>query len=364
MTFKRSNANGAAQDFGQVTLPEGVSEEQWRREMEGSQNPRLRTLLGCLRRISGALESNIAILHSSPLRLAAIWAIVREVAERIGTDLAPLLARTSVVPDLEAARLAVSANLAHLELTLLAQIDDLPAEPPPGDHEQLRRFLCVAVGNLHGFLQDSFGSLMASDPRGCHDADYYLSKEFPRDVEESEWLYTSVIALDAEFKTIEAERRRLFPPFLEKVAGRQRIPDPGDWAPMDAFLRFLSSEFTDRLKKILSLRAIRLTELDLLSHHASEMPVNCRLLLELYEAGRQVMLALSFGTGHASESMPQAAVVSTTISSRLIPHVRGLDDSLRDLGAFIPLWRQGISQRRALAFRSSPHTARSSSRLS
>ncbi len=359
MSFLQSNADGNSPDFGQVTLPEGVSIKQWRPEMEGWQNPRIRTLLGCLRRISSALESNTAILYASPTRLLAIWKTVREVAERIENDLAPLIDSPSVVPKLESARQAVATNLAHLQLTLLAQIDDLPADPQPRDEDQLRRFLCVAVGQLHAFLQDSFGSLMASDPRGCHDADYYLSREFPRDVEESEWLYTSVISLDADFQKIEAERRQLFPPFLEKIAGRQRIPEPSDWAPMDSFLRFLSADLTDRLKKTLSLRAIRLTELDLLSHHAVEMPVNCRLLVELYEAGRQILTALSLGREGPEDSTPHAAAVSATISSRLIPYLRGLDDSLRDLGTFIPLWRQGISQRRALAFRS-PRGPRSS----
>lgn len=351
MELKRSNAIGSSPDFGRGELPEGVSEDQWRLEMERCQNPRLRTLLGSLRRCLGVQESNIAILHSSPKRLVAMWETVREIAERIETDLAPLLSRTSVVPDLETARQAVAANYAHLELTLLAQIKDLPADPPPREHDQLRRFLCVAVGQLHAFLQDSFGSLMASDPRGHHDADYYLSREFPRDVEESEWLYTSVISLDAEFERIESDRRRLFPPFLEGIAGRQRLPEPTDWAPMESFLRFLSTGFTDTLKKILSLRAIRLTELDLLSHHASELPVNCRVLLELYEAGHQILTALSLGDAWPVGSSPHTAAASATVSSRLIPHLRALDDSLRDLGAFIPLWRQGISQRRALAFR-------------
>ena len=53
----------------------------------------------------------------------------------------------------------------------------------------------------------------------------------------------------------------------------------------------------------------------------------------------------------ARADSPYAEVVSAAVSGRLMQHVRGLDDSLRDLGAFVPLWRQGISQRRALAFR-------------
>jgi hypothetical protein len=356
MTLKRSCADGGAPNFDRVILPPGVTEAEWRREMEACQNPRLRILLGCLRTISGVLESNTAILNSSPRRLTVFWNTVREVAATIENELAPTIGRASAIPDLESARQAVAASFAHLQLTLLDQIKDLPADPPPGDQQPLRRLLCVAIGQLHAFLQDSFGGLMASDPRARHDADYYLSKEFPRDVEESEWLYTSVMSLDDEYQKVAARRSRLFPAFLEKIAGRRRIPEPAEWAPMESFLRFLATDFTDQIRRVLSLRAIRLTELDLLSHHANEMPVNCRVLLELHEVGGQMMSALAVGEGGSTEATPFTAAASATVSSRLVPHLRGLDDSLRDLGAFIPLWRQGISQRRALAFRSGSGT--------
>lgn len=360
MSFNRSNLISNDPDFHRVTLPEGVSEEEWCLERDRWQNPRLRALLGSLRRVSGVQESNTAILHSSPKRLMAIWSVVREVAETVRRDLGPVIEFPSAIPELEAARKAVAANFAHLELTLLAQVNDLPEEPRRQKHDDLRRFLCVAVGQLHAFLQDSFGSLMASDPRGRFDADYYLSREFPRDVEESEWLYTSVTSFDDDFRQVENERRRLFPPFFEQAAGHQRIPDPQDWAPIESYLRFLSIDFTANIRSILSLRAIRLTELDLLSHHASEIPITCRVLLELYESGRQSINALAFAQARvdgAQADSPHGEVVSASVSGRLIQHARGLDDSLRDLGAFIPLWRQGISQRRALAFRMSSEGA-------
>jgi hypothetical protein len=46
-----------------------------------------------------------------------------------------------------------------------------------------------------------------------------------------------------------------------------------------------------------------------------------------------------------------AILFRSTLCAWLLAYVRALDDSLRDLGAFIPIWRQGVSQRRALAFR-------------
>ena len=346
-----------------ITLPDGVTEDQWQRELEGWQNPRLRTLLGCLRRLDGAHESNVAILNCSPARLTVMWATVREVAGLIRADLAPLLVEPSPIPALDASRRSVAIGLGHLDATLFAQIDAFPRDVAARQQHELQRFLCVAVGQIHAFLQDSFGSLMASDPRGRHDADYYLSKEFPRDVEESEWLYASVLALDADFREIERERRAVFPATLERIAGRQHLPDPAEWAAMHAFLHRLGTDFAARLRTILLLRAIRLTELELLSHHATEIPITCRVLSELYESGRQSVSALSFALAAqpSSELGPRMAlIVDATVSARLLPHARALDDSLRDLGAFIPIWRQGVSQRRALAFRGASRPAAAS----
>ena len=354
MRQRLSLAERGAGPIDMISLPDGVTEDQWRRELERWQNPRLRALLGCLRRLDPVHESNIAVLNCSPNRLAVMWTTVREVADLVRTDLAPLLAAPSPIPGLDSSRQSVAVSLAHLEATLLAQFDALPHDAAARREHELRRFLCVAIGQLHAFLQDSFGSLMASDPRGSHDADYYLSREFPRDVEESEWLYASVLALDADFREIERERRQLFPAFLERIAGRQHLPAPGDWAAMESFLRRLGADFSTRLRTILLLRAIRLTELELLSHHATEIPITCRVLIELYESGRQAVAALSFAravpdSGEIGTRM--AMLVDATVSARLMPHARALDDSLRDLGAFIPIWRQGVSQRRALAFR-------------
>jgi hypothetical protein len=354
MRRRLSPAERGAGPIDAFSLPEGVSEDAWRRELERWQNPRLRALLGCLRRLDPVHESNVAILNCSPSRLAVMWATVREVTGLVRIDLAPLLGRPSSVAALDASRQSVAVSLAHLEATLFAQVDAFPRDAATRNEHELRRFLCVAIGQLHAFLQDSFGSLMASDPRGGHDADYYLSRQFPRDVEESEWLYASVLALDTEFRDIERERRRIFPPLLERIAGLHHLPDPAEWAPMDGFLRRLGSDFSARLRTILLLRAIRLTELELLSHHATEIPITCRVLIELHDTGRQVVSALSFARAVPSGGelgSRLAMLVDATACSRLMPHARALDDSLRDLGAFIPIWHQGVSQRRALAFR-------------
>jgi hypothetical protein len=322
------------------------------------QNPRIRSFLGCLRRLSGVLESNFAILHCSPKRIQDIRDTVADVSKLLRNDTAPLLAEPSSIPDIEASRQAVELNLAHLDRTVLTQFDGFPEKVSERDSDELRRFLCVAVGQLNAFLQDSFGSLMAADPRGIHDADYYLSKEFPRDVEESEWLYTSVVELDALFRRLEERRRRVFPPLLESLTAQHRLPATELWSACEGYLLDLSDTFVSHLRKVLAIRAIRLTELELLSHHATEIPITCRVLHELYELGHQSGAGPATSDekagGGDGELPDDRATLNAGVATRMVSHFRALDDSLRDLGAFLPIWRQGISQRRALMFRPEP----------
>jgi hypothetical protein len=192
-----------------VRLPKGVTKAAWAREMGRWQNPRIRAFLGTHRILGDVLESNFAILHCSPKRLLEMLVTVRRVAELLRTDITLLLDGPSLIPDLESSRLAVRANLNHIDQTLLKQLDSFPEHTPASRHDELRRFLCVAIGQLHRFLQDSFGGLVSADPRATHDADYYLSKEFPRDIEEAEWLFDSVTRLEHHLRELDRDRPRL-----------------------------------------------------------------------------------------------------------------------------------------------------------
>ena len=88
----------------QVSLPKGVTLPQWTLEKYRWQNPRIRSLMGCVKLLESVLESNYAILHCSPVRLHEIWRQVLQVAELIQTELAALFTYPSVIPPLEEAR--------------------------------------------------------------------------------------------------------------------------------------------------------------------------------------------------------------------------------------------------------------------
>jgi hypothetical protein len=189
---------------------------------------------------------------------------------------------------------------------------------------------------------------MAADPRATHDADYYLSKEFPRDVEEAEWLYTSVIEIDDRLRVLEPDRKNLLGAAHQRMSSDQRLVEPDQWTATSAYLEELAEDLTPRLRRVIALRGIRLEELELLTHYSNEIPTLCRIVGELHGSGWQAVTAL------APDATDDAAPdLHRVLCERLTPHMRALDDCLRDLEVFIPLWRRGISQRRALLLHAS-----------
>ncbi len=78
---------------------------------------------------------------------------------------------------------------------MIADIERYPDLPNSAQLPEVRKLLCVSIGKIHPFLRNTLGEILANDPRSRHDADYFLSRRFAKDIEESEWLYSSVFEL-------------------------------------------------------------------------------------------------------------------------------------------------------------------------
>src|SRR5829696_3106116 len=157
-----------------VSLPEGVTALEWALERVNYQNPRIRAFLGCIRLLDGVMESNYAILHCSPERLLDIWRKVRQVADLIRNRIAPLLDGPSKIPALEEARQSAETSLGMLDYQVLRRLDGFPEDVPEEQLMDVRKLLCISIGQIHAFLVDTFGEMMAKDPRSLHDSDYFL----------------------------------------------------------------------------------------------------------------------------------------------------------------------------------------------
>ena len=337
----------------QIALPEGVSVSEWGLEKVTVQNPRIRAFLGCIKLLGGVLESNYAILHCSPERLEEIWRKVRKVAELIRTKIAPLLRVPSRIPELEVARRRAVDSYRFLDDTVLSKLDNFPESVAPHRLLDLRKLLCVSIGQLHSFLQDTFSELAASDPRsGPHDADYFLSRRFSEDIDEAEWLFATVSRLRKHLEHL----LQILPTDLASLAQSLRegktIPHHHTWEEVKSFLDLLSSSLAPKLREVLALRGIRFSEMEAVDRYAQELPIRCRLLVEIHDLGSQTIEEVQANVGSGHSALVQGGLDLKTchgvVARRMAAHMNEIDKILRDLVAFVPLWLEGISRRRAL----------------
>jgi hypothetical protein len=335
-----------------VELPQGVSASQWALERRNWQNPRIRSILGCVDLLDGVMESNYSILHCSPERLREIWTQVRQVSEQMRCQLAPLMIEPSCVPELERSRGDAQLALELLDRGLLADLEQFPGEIPDGKLNAARKLLCVSIGKLHAYLQDTFGRLMEADPRGRHNADYFMSRTFPRDIEEAEWLHASVAHLQVYLENIESTRHHRLSTAMEALRQEQMIPYGRIWQELEEFLDLVADDLASKLRSILALRGVRFDEMEILDHYVVEVPILCRQVTELGEAGRAVAEQLKANAGLSRQGR-EAAVAAmlechAVFAKRLYRLLDNLHRSLRDLWLFVPFWLEAIEKRRAL----------------
>ncbi|MEM7352969.1 MAG: hypothetical protein AAF657_19385 [Acidobacteriota bacterium] len=347
----------------QLNLPAGLTITDWTIEKIRWQNPRIRTFLGCIRLLGGVLESNYAILHCSPERLQEIWRKVRQVGELIRAEMAPLLRVPSRFPALEDARQRAELSLDMLSDSVLADLDQFSADVDSKQLIRVRKLLCVSIGQIHGFLQDTFGEIMASDPRSFHDADYFLSRRFPQDLEEAEWLHATVSRLWEYLEQMIASPDRRLSSLAADIAKSQALPVGQTWHEAIGFLEELINGLTPKLKEVLALRGIRFYEMEILDRYAAEIPTQCQVLMELHATGRRAIEQMK---GSVNGSLPEREqsvrdleACHAAFSGRMVGLLREIDTELQDMSAFIPIWLDGITKRRALLLKSSTREGQS-----
>jgi hypothetical protein len=290
------------------------------------------------------------------------------VAELIRTQIAPLMRSPSKFADLEQARQRTELALQMLDDTVLNDLERFPESVPSHQLIDVRKLLCVSIGKLHAFLQDAFGEMMANDPRSSHDADYFLSKRFPQDLEEAEWLHSTVHRLQNHLDKLETGRSQQLSTLIDELRREQMIPIGERWRDVKVFLDTLIDSLTPKLKEVLALRGIRFYEMEILDRYAVEIPGQCRIVEELHQAGREAAEKIKASVSELAadrraereQSVRDLMICHGVFSRRMAYLMSELDKELRDLMAFIPIWLDSISMRRALVLkRSSDNTIRS-----
>jgi hypothetical protein len=342
----------------EVELPEGVTAADWGLERVRVQNPSIRSYLGCIRLLEEVLDSNYAILHCSPERLLKIWRQVEQVCQLMRSELLPTLQKPSVIPSLGDARRHAEASFRALAETTLTAIERYDHALPADQFPEVRKLLCVSIGKIHAFLRDTFGEIVANDPRSRHDADYFLSRRFAQDIEESEWLYTSVYKLDELVNGLEKACLAELEDFLPKMRKERMLPPEAAWERTRGLLDILLGDLTPKLKEVLSLRGIRVNDMESVEAHALDISTCCRSLLEVYAVGRQVIEQVKGSGGptriEREQKVQDLIICHRVLSGRIVELLTRLHASLRDLARQIAESKAGIEKRRALMLAKDP----------
>lgn len=335
-----------------VSLPEGVTALEWALERVNYQNPRIRAFLGCIRLLDGVMESNYAILHCSPERLLDIWRKVRQVAELIRHRISPLLEVPSKMPALEEARQSAETSLGMLDYQVLRRLEGFPEDVPADQVMEVRKLLCISIGQIHAFLVDTFGEIMAKDPRSLHDSDYFLSRRFPQDIEEAEWLHATLVRLGEYMHKLDEARTLHMTALADRMRREETVPTRHGWAETRAFLDVLLTGLTPKLKEVLALRGVRFYEMEILDRLAFDIPSKCRTALEIHEVASETIDGLKENVGQSRperiQNVQDLLHCHSAFSRRIASLVTDVDKALQDLVAFIPLWLEGVEKRRAL----------------
>jgi hypothetical protein len=341
-----------------VELPEGVTAADWGLERVRVQNPSIRSYLGCIRLLEEVLDSNYAILHCSPERLLKIWRQVQEVCGLMRSELLPTLGQPSVIAALGEARRHAESAFQALAETALAPMDRYDPTVRAEELPEVRRQLCVSIGKMYAFLRDTFGEIVANDPRSRHDADYFLSRRFSQDIEESEWLYSSVYELDDFVDGLEKACEAEFADLLPRMQSERMIPVEPEWELARRLLDLILGDLLPKLREVLSLRGIRVDDMEALEAHASSISVDARSLLEVYAVGRETIEQLKGGAGptldEREQSIKDLLGCHRVVSGRLIELLTRLQASVRDLAQRIAESKAGIEKRRALMLAKDP----------
>jgi hypothetical protein len=355
MTHTTRRAGGSQRGRGgryEVELPQGVTAADWGLERVRVQNPSIRCYLGCIRLLEEVLDGNYAVLHCSPDRVRKIWQQVEHVGRLMRSELLPTIEAPSVIPSVGEARRHAAASFRALADNALTPIEQYGHSFPAYQLPEARKLLCVSMGKIHAFLRDTFGEILANDPRSRHDADYFLSRRFAQDIEESEWLYSSVYELDDLAQGLDKVCSTELTALLPRMRRERTIPSEPEWERARTIVDSLVVDLLPKVKEVLGLRGVRIDDVELLEAQASAISADCRSLVEAHLVGREVIEQLKAGGGSTLEDWEKSAkdliTCQRVVSGRIIELFTRLQRSVRDLAKQVAAAKAGIEKRRAL----------------
>jgi hypothetical protein len=139
---------------------------------------------------------------------------------------------------------------------------------------------------------------------------------------------------------------------MARTQRERMVPPETAWELTRQLLESLLGDLVPRLKNVLSLRGIRVDDMEALEAHASRISSDCRSLLEVHALGRAVIEQLKRVGGRTLEDresrVESLVACHFVVSGRLVELLGRLLASVAGLARHIADAKAGIERRRSL----------------
>ena len=359
---------------GEIVLdvPQELSEPSLYKEIatQDISRGRLLAFINKLQRISG---SNRELLFCSEQKLRAITREFLNICSRLRRFVADLSTFHSSIAELEEARDDVKAFFYGNISGTIDEITDFQpivfaaksgeASFKREELDSFRKILAKGTGMVRTELQKIFAHLFASDPRNLYRAhgprsqQEILFRQFRRDVEITEMLYTAVRKLDTYM------RGAIIPSDLIKMIAEKIETDRSVGCLFDddyaTFLNDLIDEVLEillpDLQEVLYLDGIWFDDFENIERKAKMLAEACLSFKVFYQERRglrqavqEELLAASLNPGGTPEAGRGEVVMAAFDTYRYLEvaeGVRSIDQILIDLEGTLLQWEKGIAKR-------------------
>lgn len=353
---------------GRVTLeiPVELSDPTLYKEI-ASQDISRNRLLGFIDQIQRISGSNRELLLCSEQKLRSTTREFLKLCSGLRQFVNDLATFHSAIPELEEARADVRTFFFSPIQSAIDEITDLQrivftrrtgeVSSHRNELDSFRKILAKVMGMVHTELQKIFAHLFVRDPRNLYRANgtrseqEILFRQFQRDVELTDMLYTAVRRLDTYMRgaIIPSD---LIQMIADKIEGERSVAclfEPDYASFLNDLIDEVQAILIPEMHEVLCLDGIWFDEYESIERKAKMLSDVClsfqAFFKERHGLRKEVRARMAGGNGHAGAVREVFESFETYRHREVAAQIRNIDQILVDLESTLLQWEKGISQR-------------------
>lgn len=352
-----------------LLVPETIDDPTLNKEIAGQDVVR-KNLLGFIERIERSIGSNRELFICSEEKLRTITGEFLATCGEISRFIESMATYHSAIPELEEAREDVetffySRISSETETTAAYQASVFPEDETlyvdPAKIDLFRKMLAKSAGVVRTELQKIFAYLLERDPRnmyrlaGPRTQKAILFRQFRRDVEITERLYTAVRKLDTYMRgaIVPSDLLQLTAERIEREGSLNCLFQPDYSHFLVALVEEILDQLLSEVQKVLSLDGIWYDDFEEFQGKSKMLQELCSSFKVLFnersglreEIAKQEASLSAFGDGLTEVVERLMAVFDNYGHRKIAGIVRSLDQMLVDLEGSLLQWEKGIAKR-------------------